>query len=96
MLVVQGVTANGGVATLCIDAMSGLLVRLVRYSNSPIGRLVTRVDYDDYRPVAGVKLPFKWTVTWLGGRSTYQLNDVQPNAAVAPARFAQPEPAGRR
>ena len=91
-VLVQGDTPGGGVATLCFDMETGLLVRLVRYTNSPVGRLVTRVDYDDYRDVAGVKLPFRWTVRWLSGRSTYELTDVQPNVQVADARFAQPRP----
>ncbi|MGH9253221.1 MAG: photosynthetic reaction center cytochrome c subunit family protein [Vicinamibacterales bacterium] len=88
--VVQGNTAGGGVATLCFDAETGLLVRLVRYANSPVGRLVTRVDYDDYRDVAGVRMPFRWTVRWLSGRSTYELTEVQPNVQVAETRFARP------
>jgi len=91
--VVQGTTAGGTVATLCFDASSGLLVRLVRFTESPVGRLVTRVDYDDYRDVAGVKLPFRWTVTWLGGRSTFELSQIEPNARIDPARFDRPAPA---
>src|SRR2546426_334734 len=90
--VVQGTTANGGTATLCFDLETGLLTRLVRVSNSPVGRVVTRVDYSDYREVAGVKMPFKWTVTWLDGRSTYELTSVQPNVAIDASRFARPAP----
>src|SRR5262249_1760815 len=88
--VVQGTTANGGTATLCFDAETGLLSRLVRFSNSPVGRVVTRVDYTDYHEVAGVKVPFKWTVTWLDGRSTYELMSVEPNVTIDPARFTKP------
>lgn len=89
-LVVQGTTASGGTATLCFDAKTALLVRLVRYDESPVGRLVTRVDYDDYRDVAGVKIPFKWTVSWLSGRSVFELSNVQPNVAIDAAKFAKP------
>jgi outer membrane lipoprotein-sorting protein len=88
--VVQGTAAGGAVMTLCFDAETGLLVRMVRYAASPIGRLVTRIDYGDYRDVAGVRMPFRWTVAWLSGRSTYELTDVQPNTPIADARFAQP------
>jgi hypothetical protein len=87
---VQGTTAGGGTATLCFDAESGLLVRLVRFSESPVGRLVTQVDYSDYRDVSGVKMPFKWTVSWLDGRSIFELMDVRPNVAIDPAKFAKP------
>ena len=90
--VVQGTTANGGTGTLCFDAETGLLVRLVRFSNSPVGRVVTRVDYSDYREVAGVKMPFKWIVSWLDGRSTYEFTSVQPNAPIDASRFAKPAP----
>lgn len=90
VVTVQGDTASGGVATLCFDAETGLLVRLVRYTASPVGRLVTRVDYHDYRDVAGVKIPSRWTVSWLSGRSQFELTDVQPNAQIPPARFARP------
>ena len=88
---VQGNTAGGGVATLCFDEETGLLVRLVRYAESPVGRLVTRVDYSDYREVAGVRMPFRWTVSWLSGRSIYELTDVQPNVPVPDTRFARPD-----
>ena len=88
--ILQGTTANGGTATLCLDAETGLLTRLVTFSNSPVGRLVRRVDYSDYREVAGVKMPFKWTVIWLDGRSTYELTSVEPNAAVDASRFNKP------
>jgi hypothetical protein len=90
--VVQGDTPGGAVVTLCFDAETGLLTRLVRYAQSPVGRLVTRVDYADYRDVAGVKIPSRWTVSWLSGRSQYELTDVQPNVAIEAARFARPGP----
>jgi len=90
--VVQATTAKGGTVTLCFDQETGLLTRLVRFSTSPVGRIVTRVDYADYRDVAGAKMPFKWTLSWLNGRSIFEIESVQPNAAIDPARFARPVP----
>jgi len=89
---VQGATAQGGTATLCFDVESGLLVRLVRFTESPVGRVVTQTDYSDYRDVSGIKMPFRWTVAWLDGRSTFELTEVQPNVPVDAARFAKPAP----
>ena len=57
VLVVQGTTAGGATATLCFDAKTGCSCVWCAFSESPVGRLVTRVDYDDYRDVAGVKMP---------------------------------------
>jgi outer membrane lipoprotein-sorting protein len=90
--VVQGTSAGGALATLYFDAESGLLTRLVRYANSAVGRIPTQIDYADYREVAGVKMPFRWTVTWLDGKETYELTEIQPNAAADAARFAKPAP----
>jgi hypothetical protein len=88
----QGVTARGATVTLCFDLETGLLSRLVRFSASPVGRLVTQVDYADYREVAGVKMPFRWTVTWLGGRSVFEMSEVRPNVPIEDTRFARPAP----
>ena len=88
--VVQGRTAGGTLVTLYFDAETGLLTRLMRYTDSPVGRIVTQYDYEDYRPVAGVRIPFKWTRTWLDGRSVFQLTDVQPNVNIPAVRFTRP------
>lgn len=90
--VVQGTTASGGTVTLCFEEQTGLLRRLIRVADSPVGPIVTRVDYSDYRDVAGVKMPFKWIVSWLNGRSIFELASVQPNVQIDPARFARPAP----
>jgi len=92
--VVQGRTPRHTAVRLYFDKQSGLLVRLIRYTDSPVGLNPTQIDYADYREVAGVKMPFRWTVTWLDGRSIVQLTEVQPNAAIEAARFEKPaEPA---
>ena len=90
--VVQGNTADGAVVTLYFDIQSGLLERQMRFTDSPVGPLVTQVDYSDYRDVAGVKLPYNFTVTWLDGREQYELTEIRPNVAIDAARFARPAP----
>ena len=66
------------------------LVRHVRYNDSPVGRISRQTDYSDYRDVAGVKMPFKWTDTWLDGRDIVEITDVQPNVNIDAAKFAKP------
>ena len=90
--VVQGNTAAGTIVTLYFDQESGLLVRSVRYTASPVGRIPVQADYKDYRDVAGVKIPHTFTLTWLDGRDTFELTQVRPNAAIDAARFAKPAP----
>jgi photosynthetic reaction center cytochrome c subunit len=86
----QGTIDGRYPVNLYFDAESGLLVRVVRYSDSPVGLGPTQVDYSDYREVAGVKIPFKRKVTWLDGRANVVLNEVQPNAVIDAARFVRP------
>jgi photosynthetic reaction center cytochrome c subunit len=94
--VVQGTGAGGALATFYFDPESGLLVRLVRYADSRVGRLPTQIDYADYRDVGGFKMPFRFKVTWLDGLESVELTDVQPNAPVDAAKFAKPAaPAAR-
>jgi outer membrane lipoprotein-sorting protein len=91
VLVVQGNKGNA-IVTLYFDEETGLLTRFVRSTPSPVGRLPVRIDYSDYRDVNGVKLPFKWTQTWLDGRSNFEVDSYQTNAAVDAARFNRPAP----
>ena len=75
---------------LYFDEQSGLLVRLVRFAETPLGRLPTQIDYADYREADGVKIPFRWTLARPGGRFTIQISDVQQNVPVDDAKFAKP------
>jgi photosynthetic reaction center cytochrome c subunit len=93
--VVQGSRAGGALATFYFDSGSGLLVRLVRYANSRVGRLPTQIDYADYREVSGIKIPFHFKVTWLDGLEDVQLTDVQLNVPVDAAKFVKPAAATR-
>jgi photosynthetic reaction center cytochrome c subunit len=75
---------------LSFDKSSGLLLRLVRYAETPVGRNPTQIDYADYREVDGVKTPFKWTLARPNGRFTIQIADLANNAPVDDGKFAKP------
>ncbi len=93
LTVVQGRTGPGRpLVKLMFDPDTGLLVRQVRYTASPVGRVPTQIDYLQWGTVNGVKIPFTWEVTWTDGRETYRLDpkQVQVNVAIPDARFAKP------
>ena len=94
--VVQGSGPRGTLATLYFDQDSGLLVRLVRYGKSPIGRVPTQIDYSDYRDVGGIKMPFHVTFAWLDGRDAIQLSEVQTNVPIDSSKFERPAPTKAR
>ena len=82
--------AGGSRVKLFFDKETGLLTRVVRYSKTIVGPVPIQIDYSDYRDVAGAKMPFQWRLTWTDGQSMYILDDVQPNVAIDPAKFAKP------
>ncbi|HYR91949.1 MAG TPA: photosynthetic reaction center cytochrome c subunit family protein [Terriglobia bacterium] len=90
--VVQGTGPRGLLVTLYFDRQSGLLLRELRYSGSPIGRVPTQIDYADYRDVSGVKLPFRITYAWLDGRDSIVLNEIRTNVPIDEAKFGKPAP----
>lgn len=92
--VVQGMNAGRVLANFYFDK-AGLLVRMVRWTETPVGFVPTQVDYADYREVAGVKVPFKRTVTQTYMQMTVELTEVLPNVQIDAARFARPAPAPR-
>ncbi|HLJ50101.1 MAG TPA: c-type cytochrome [Bryobacteraceae bacterium] len=75
---------------LFFDKNTGLLMRMVRYAETPVGRMPTQIDYADYREVEGVKIPFRWTLSRPNGRFTIQIAEVKANVPVEDSRFAKP------
>jgi len=90
--IVQGISAGKSLVKLYFDRKSGLLLRQVRYADTVVGLNPTQVDYSDYRELSGVKLPFRWTVTWTDGQSTFEMSEVQLNVPIDAAKFAKPTP----
>ena len=91
VLVVQALDSGQPVVNLYFDP-SGLLLRLVRWTQTPVGFVPTQIDYADYREVAGVKIPFHKTVTQTYMQMNIELTEVQPNVPVDAAKFARPAP----
>ena len=72
------------------DTQSGLLARLLRYAESPLGLDPTQIDYGDYRVVDGVRIPFSATIARAGSRSTIQVETVQQNVSIDDDKFLKP------
>jgi photosynthetic reaction center cytochrome c subunit len=77
---------------LYLDKESGLLLRLIRYAETPLGRNPTQIDYADYRDAKGVRMPFRWTLARPGNRFTIQVEHLEQNVPVDDAKFAPPPP----
>jgi len=90
--IIQGTGPRGLLVTLYFDRKTSLLVRELRYSNSPIGKVPTQIDYADYKDVNGIKFPFRITYAWLDGRDSIVLNEIKTNVAIDDSKFAKPAP----
>lgn len=92
-MVVQGSgpAGTGLLGTFYFDKDTKLLKRMVRMVPSPVGRVSVQVDYADYRDVGGVKFPYEYQFSWMGGRYTAKIKDVKTNVAVDAEKFARPK-----
>ena len=73
--VLQGTNPRQPPVNFYFDDATGLLVRVLRFVDTAVGRVPFQVDYSDYRDVAGVKIPHKWILTWTNGQATSELTE---------------------
>ena len=81
-----------GLDRLYFDSQTGLLVRLWTTMDTPLGSLPEEFNFEDYRDVSGVKIPFTVRVASLEGDRAYKWSQVVLNAPVEDSVFAQPAP----
>jgi len=87
-----GATANPGhpAIRMYFDQESGLLLRLIRYTETALGRNPAQVDYADYRVTDGVKIPYRWTLARPNGAFAIKIEQVQQNGPVDQKLFEPP------
>ena len=79
-------------AKLFFDQETGLLIRIVQFIDSPLGLIEAETDYDDYRIVDGVKVPFRLRLSEGNETSTVQVEEVRQNVPIKDQRFEKPMP----
>ncbi len=77
---------------LWLDAQTGLLSRMTIRRPTPAGDLPQELDYEDYRVVDGVKLPFLIKGNKGGEAWSDTYTDIKHNVKVDDAQFAAPKP----
>jgi len=88
--VVAAKSENLPALQMYFDQQSGLLLRLMRFAETPLGRNPTQIDYGDYRVIDEVKIPYRWTLTRPNGSFTIKVDQVQQNVAVDEKLFVPP------
>jgi photosynthetic reaction center cytochrome c subunit len=82
--------ANRPSLRLYFDQQSGLLLRQMRFAETPLGQNPTQIDYADYREIDGVKIPYRWTLTRPNGSFTINVQQVQQNVPIDEKLFVVP------
>ena len=88
--VVAGLNSGEIAAKLYFDKDTGYLVRLLRYTQSPLGRNPTQIDYADYRTQDGLKTPFQQTIARPNSRLIVKIEVARYNVPVDEKKLARP------
>lgn len=89
--VIEGTPAKGPPEKLFFDVNTGLLVRwdmARRVENR--GTVFVKVHLDDYRDVAGVKMPFNVRFAFESFNFRIKVDEMQPNIPIDDAIFSKP------
>ncbi|HQZ83333.1 MAG TPA: c-type cytochrome [Pyrinomonadaceae bacterium] len=92
VLVLIATTAEGLRERLSFDEQTGLLVRRVAVTPTVLGGFVYQVDYSDYKPFGGVKMPTVVKYAMPNMSWTRKVTKVEMDVPVADDVFAMPKP----
>jgi outer membrane lipoprotein-sorting protein len=90
--VIEATPAEGGVEKLYFDTQNGLLVRADAVNRSPQGEIPAEVHIEDYKEIAGVKIPVTLRQVTPVLTSVIKFTDAKPNVEVDQKRFSRPSP----
>jgi hypothetical protein len=91
--VIQASRSETEVERLSFDVETGLLVRRITYLRTMIGIIPEEWDFEDYRDVDGVKMPFTIKVSSVDAGNPFilrKLTEIKLNAPVDDSKFAMP------
>ena len=88
--VVSAPASDGGRERYYFDAQTGLLVRRYLEFRTALGPTPVQVDYEDYREVDGIRLPFQ--LRWSNPRYSWgrKVDQVMHNVPVGEEKFNSP------
>jgi hypothetical protein len=77
-------------ARLYFDTQTGLLLRVLNLSDTMIGRIPQQTDYEDYRDVNGLKMPFVIRQSYVDARSgsVRTFSEIKANLPVDESKFS--------
>ena len=91
--VIEALNKDGRNERLFFDTQTGFLLRKIALTETPLGMDPEQTDYEDYRDVEGVKLPFTLRVSYLDDNhlgTTRSITDIKHNILLDDNRFDAP------
>ncbi len=88
--VVAAPRATGSPDRYYFEARTGLLLRISTQIESPLGAIPQNADYEDYREVSGIKVPFLIRVVRPDTEMIYKWKQIQADVQVDDSRFDRP------
>jgi hypothetical protein len=88
--VIEASADDGATEKWYFSTQSGLLLRIDTPYTNDDGQSFLRTDYEDYRDVDGVKLPFVWRQTCADFDFDIHFTAIQNNVPVDDAKFEKP------
>ena len=85
--------ADGRTERLLFDAETGLLLRRISYTRTMVGVIPEQTDFEDYREVDGVKLPFTIRLATVDAGnpiSTRKFDEIKLNPPIDDSKFNAP------
>lgn len=82
--IVIAARVEGHPVELSFDRERGLLRGVLAWVETPFGRLLTRLEVDDYLEVDGLRTPSVWTVARPRGRFTVHLTEIEQETTSNP------------
>lgn len=93
--VVSAVRSDNKPERLYFDVQSGLLIRRIGYTRTLIGTIPQQTDFEDYRVVEGLRLPFTVKMAFTDPGSapiTRKFTEVKLNIPLSDSKFDKPLP----
>jgi hypothetical protein len=88
--VIAGLNSGEIAAKFYFDKDASYLLRILRYTKSPLGRNPTQIDYADYRSQGALKIPFQLTIARPNSRLIVKIDEAKFNVPVDDKKFARP------
>ncbi|HEY7547371.1 MAG TPA: c-type cytochrome [Blastocatellia bacterium] len=87
--ILRTITPDRKRVRLYFDAETGLLLRRYTLTDTPVGQDPEQIDFEDYRDVDGIKVPFSIRVSYLALQisATYKLAEVKHNVPIDESKF---------